>query len=79
MESKTHTVDELRTLYIQSPVAITQKVNIGDKIYTDNDWLENLVLILKKCGLAYKVETHDLAGKSVHEVTIEEMAPKARG
>ena len=70
MERKTHTVDELRTLYIQSPAAVIQKVNAGDKIYTDNDWLESLVLILKKCNFDYTAQTHDLAGKSVHEVTI---------
>jgi len=70
MENRTHTVDELRMLYTENPKSVKQKVNVGDKIYTDNDWLENLVLILKKCGLAYNVASQDMAGKGFHEVTI---------
>lgn len=71
MENKTHTVDELRMLYTERPETIKQRVKPGDKIYTDNDWLENLILILKKCGLAYNVALQDI-GKGFHEVTIIE-------
>lgn len=74
MESKTHTVDELRMLYIENPDTIKQRVKPGDKIFTDNDWLENLILILKKCGLAYHVATQDVPGNGFHEVTITEPA-----
>jgi hypothetical protein len=70
MEASTHTVDEIRILYIESPVQVKARLKAGDKIFTDNDWLESLVLILKKCDIAYGLETHDIAGKSVHAVTI---------
>ena len=72
MENKTHTVDALRMLYTEHPGSIKQRVKSGDKIYTDNDWLEDLILILKKCGLGYNVASQDIPGKGFHEVTIIE-------
>jgi hypothetical protein len=70
MEKKTHTVDKLRMLYTEHPETIKQRVKSGDKIYTDNDWLESLLSILKKCSFAYSVASQDIPGKGFHEVTI---------
>jgi hypothetical protein len=72
MENKTHTVDELRMLYTENPETVKQRVKPGDKVFTDNDWLENLILILKKCGIAYHVASQDVPGKGFHEITIIE-------
>lgn len=70
MENKTHTVDVLRMLYTENPAYVNQRVKPGDKIYTDNDWLENLIVILKKCGLAYELVSQNIPPKGYHEVTI---------
>lgn len=70
MAFTTHTVDEIRILYTESPPKVKARLKPGDKIYTDSDWLESLVLILKKCDIAYGLQTHDLAGKHVCEITI---------
>jgi hypothetical protein len=70
MDNKTHTVDELRVLYTENPAMIRQNVKPGDKIFTDNDWLENLILILKKSGLAYHVVSQNFSDKGYHEVTV---------
>ena len=67
---KTHNVDELRLLYKENPESIKQRVKPGDKIYTDNDWLKELLIILKKCGLKYTLDSQNITSKGFHAITI---------
>jgi len=72
-------VDELRLLYTENPAVISQKVKPGDKIFTDNEWLQNLILILKKSGLAYNVVSQNIPTKGYHEVTVIASAESENG
>lgn len=71
MELKNHKPDEIRVLYNISPKKVKDKINEGDKIFTDDDWLPTMKEILEKCEFDYTVDTTDLAGKNIHEIIIK--------
>lgn len=71
MEPKTHTTDKIRIAYSVSPVSVKNKIKVGDKIYTDDNWLKEIEDILKDCDINYDLITTDVANKNIHEITIK--------
>lgn len=71
MTSKTHTSDEIRLAYTISPTSVKNKVKLNDKIYVDEDWVEEIEGILKKCGIGYDIITIPIALKNNYEITIK--------
>lgn len=71
MPSKTHTSDEIRIAFSISKTSVKNKLKSNDKIYTDDDWIDEIKKILDACGIKYDVETKTILSKNHHEITIK--------
>lgn len=70
MASKNYTVDQIKQLYSILPSRVNEHLKKGDKIYTDDQSIGPLKIILGACDIIYLLKTTDVAGLNVHEVTV---------
>jgi hypothetical protein len=65
-----YTIEEIKLLYRSSPAKVFEKLKTGDKLYADDDSLNESLRIMSICKIAYHLNTGKIAERNVHEIII---------